>query len=146
MSEKCRLVFYVSKHHHRYWYNNSKAKVRTSFVAHGALCRGVAIPIHFHNSQFYLCSGTRCRHSQIVSQAEIRLGDKPATDSGGQLQYLFNYQSFADYNLPILRLLEFRQFPENIQIYGGHTEQIECTAFRKILRKIHIPDIGKGAF
>ena len=30
MSENCRLVSYVSKHRHRYWYNDSKAKVPTS--------------------------------------------------------------------------------------------------------------------
>ena len=62
--------------------------------------QGVVIPKHFRIMHFYLCSdnhcwkvGFRCRHSQIVSLAEIRLGDKAATDPRSQLEFF--YKSFA---------------------------------------------------
>ena len=49
---------------------------------------------------FYLCFsnhsqevGFQCQHSQIVSRAEISLGDKPATHPRSQLEYF--HKSFA---------------------------------------------------
>ena len=99
MSEKCGLVFYFSKHLHRYWNNDSKAKVRTSLhTAHWV--RESSFPFIFAFCIFYLYSGNHCQkvgfqcwHSQIVSRAEIRLGDKPATNPRSQLEYF--YKSFA---------------------------------------------------
>ena len=91
-------------------------------------CQRVVVPIHFRISHFYLYSGNhcrkvgfQCRHSQIVRRAEIRLGDKPATDPSSQqpslAASLSNFISLLQENSPILRLPGFRQLPENIQVY-----------------------------
>ena len=65
--------------------------VDTPYSVHGTLCQGVVVPIHFRTSHFYIHSsnycrkvGFQCRHSQIVSRAEIRLDDKPASDPRNQ--------------------------------------------------------------
>ena len=73
---------------------------------------------------FYLSTGNHCRHSKIVSQAENRLSDKPATDFAASLSIFI---SLLQENPPILQLPKFQQFPENIQINGGPMEQIEFT-------------------
>ena len=101
-------------------------------VAYGTLCQSLR-SISF--SHFYLISGYhnlkvgyQCRHSQILSRTEIRLGDKPATDSRSQLEYF--YKSFAakSPNFAITRIPRISQ--KEIQIYAGHTGQIGFTENR----------------
>ena len=86
-------------------------------------------------SHFYLCSGNYCRkvcfqrrHSLIVSRAEIRSSDKPATDPRSQQLSLAAtmsiFLSLLQENPPILWLPEFQQLPENIQVYT--TESISA--------------------
>ena len=80
--------------------------------------------------------GYQCRHSQIESRTEIRLGDKPATDSRSQEEYF--YKSFAGKspNFAIARIAEISK-KKKIQIHGGHTEQIGFTEFRKFTEHWH---------
>ena len=103
-------------------------------IAHGTLCqnlRSISF-LHFHLicGNHYRKVGFHCRHSQIVSRAEIKLGDKLATDPCSNLEY------FAGKS-PNFAIAPIPEISEKIQIYGGHTCQIGFTEFRKFTENWH---------
>ena len=110
-------MFYISKHHHRYWYNDIKAKVRTLLhTTHCAREWSFQIIFAFLPKWVGRKSGSISRQRTLAASI---------------------FKSLFQENPLILRLPEFRQFPYNVQIYGGHTELIEFTEFRKFTENWH---------